>query len=188
MSTQLILKRWCDGVRMLAANEFEPRHGDERVRAQERGPYSLGGKPKMCDTCDKCDDDMTVAEMRYVLAEFGSAVGAGKKPKQQQPAPQKQADGRTDCLWCDTNTTWGAWGGHLREVHGFSGIKEALGNQCPACGEKLAGLSVHITRGHDEFAMVTDAFFWARDNGDPYGVWAKVTAPGRGTKKAETLL
>jgi len=201
MALEIIQRRWCDGLKGNGAGDFVPRH-DPQVEGSPRLKLLDGKTVKLVDLCDPCDagDDMTVAELRATIREYGinaDAPSAGRTPKPRGGGESavpglKLNETRTDCIWCPGNYSWGSWGGHLREIHGFSGVREALGDQCPACGVQQKGLSVHITRGHDEFATVMDAFFWARDNGDPYGVWAATLARGKRLDAApddvETLL
>lgn len=183
MTQELVLYIWCDGVKSGAGGDFALRHDPKSVTGAER-TYTLdGGKPRTVDLCDPCNTDMTLAELRYCIKEFGQVPDvAGQKaqpvrgPGGSSPRPSRMAEGRTMCLFCPGEYAWTGWSGHLRTIHGLAGVKEALGRKCPACGEEFDGLSVHITRGHEEFPMVTDAFFWARDNGDPYKVWAEVIA------------
>lgn len=181
MALQIIERRWCDGLKQGDPGDFVERHEPETVKGTTRTFALDSAKPRNVDLCDWCNGGLTLDELRAVIREFGMVVeSAGRNPKPTgggKPAlPTLQRDGRTLCIWCPGDYSWGAWGGHIRTAHGFAGVREALGKMCPACGEEFPGLSVHITRGHDEFAMVTDAFFWARDNSDPYGVWAKVSA------------
>lgn len=197
MALQIIERRTCDGLKLGSEpGDFVPRH-DPPVPGIIRTFALDGGKPKNTDLCDQCNSGptcLTLDELRAVLRESGVVVmaAAGKNPQPGRASQPRMSEGRTLCIWCPGDYAWGAWGGHLRTAHGLGGVKEALGKMCPACGEEFDGLSVHITRGHDEFPMVTDAFFWARDNGDPYGVWAKVSAAGKRLDSApdevETLL
>lgn len=180
MAQELRVYIWCDGVKLGADGDFVPRHDPQTTAGLTRTFAFDGGKPKKVDLCDPCNTELTLAEARYVVREFGQSLDlAGQKGPGPRPLPgvvsqrpPRMNEGRTDCIWCPGNYAWTGWSGHLRTVHNIAGVKEALGRKCPACGEEFDGLSVHITRGHEEFAMVTDAFFWARDNGDPYGVWA----------------
>jgi hypothetical protein len=191
MAQELRVYIWCDGVKAGSSGDFLPRHDPRSVEGLTRVHALDGGKPKRVDLCDPCNTDMTLAEARYCIKEFGQSPDvAGQKAPRPMPGGStprpggRMAEGRTDCIWCPGNYAWTGWAGHLRTVHNLAGVKEALGKQCPACGEEFDGLSVHITRGHEEFAMVTDAFFWARDNGDPYKVWATVFAKAPYLQKA----
>lgn len=83
-----------------------------------------------------------------------------------------------DCLWCELSYAGGSTSGfarHLRVAHGFANLTEAFGGPCPICGEGPYELmSAHVKRKHSEFGFeaVAQPFIWARDNGDPHGVYA----------------
>lgn len=82
------------------------------------------------------------------------------------------------CLWCPLNYSVGSSSGagrHLRTSHGYDGISEAFGGRCPVCGEgDYSQMLSHASKQHPEmgFKSASDPFIWARDNGDPYGVYA----------------
>ncbi|MFD7157919.1 hypothetical protein ACFV9C_25180 [Kribbella sp. NPDC059898] len=202
MATELILKRWCDGVKEDLEGEFVPRH-DPPAPAEERGPYTLGGRPKKIDFCDACDQHQTAAEMRYALEEFGVVFEAGNSKKVSvknsaaasvaKHAVSGQRYGRPPvgkrtqyCLWCPMDYTDSGLGGHVKK-HGFTGLKDALGSTCPRCGTSGHGaLTQHVAKEHPEFESVTAAFIWARDNHDPHGVYAH--RRGAGANVVEGLL
>jgi hypothetical protein len=59
-------------------------------------------------------------------------------------------------------------------LHGFKGVAEALGDVCPMCGKAdIQMLGGHAVRAHAEDGMktATQLFIWARDNGDPFGIY-----------------
>lgn len=88
----------------------------------------------------------------------------------------------SDCLWCDLSYTSGSGGGfqrHLKVVHGFEGFHEAFGGPCPVCGEgPYTQMLAHVSKSHPEmgFTSAVQPFMWARDNGDPHGIYAATLA------------
>lgn len=83
------------------------------------------------------------------------------------------------CLWCPLSYSndGGGFSRHLKVAHGFNGMKEAFGGVCPVCGEgQYELMGAHTKKAHAElgFATIPEAFLWARDNGDPHGVYAEI--------------
>jgi len=200
MALQIIERRWCDGIKLGAPGEdWVVRHPPEAIEGSTR-TYALdGGKPKNVDLCDPCDQELTLAELRVCLREFGQLAGSTKSkpgPKgnhadtvakfvatgQRNGRTPKDGKRREQCLWCPLHYTGSGWGNHVQKEHGFEGLKDALGGQCPKCGEGgFETVSVHIQRTHArEFDSISEAFLWARDNGDPHGVYARRRAAGVG--------
>lgn len=205
MAQEVRVDIWCDGLKLGGDGDFVVRH-DPRVEAFTRPPIALDGKaPKHVDLCDLCNSELTLDELREVLKQFG-VVPAGKgpssRPGQAASSPAREVAhnalngaraGRDRgagvktfvCIWCPLDYSQSGWLSHIQKKHGFSGIKEAVGHQCPVCGtDGFDTLSVHISRTHDEFDSITDAFHWAKDNGDPYGVWAKQRDAGQNVVEA----
>ena len=213
MAVEIRQLRWCDGLIQVkpVGSGFAPRH-DEATPGEER-TYGVGGRRWLhVDLCDSCDDQMTLAELRAVLAEAGVPIEAGKSlgGRDRQSAGVRagaspggvaamvaknavtgRRQGRTpvngrsvQCLWCPLDYTTSGFIGHVKS-HGFAGTKEALGHVCPACGaDDFEMVSVHIHRNHPEFASTTEAFIWARDNGDPFGVYKERRAAGQNVVEA----
>jgi hypothetical protein len=205
MAQEIQVLTWCDGLKQGNPGDFVVRHSP-RVEGITRTFAVDGRPPKNVDLCDPCNDEMTLAELRACLKESGVSVEAGKGlPVERRPARGGGAatvarsamggirNGRPPqgarqalCLWCPLDYTKSGWLGHIQKHHGFTGIKDALGHQCPVCGQDgFDMVSVHITRHHAEFATsATAAFIWARDNGDPYGVYAARRAAGQNIVEA----
>lgn len=205
MALQIIERRWCDGLKLGAEGDFVVRH-DPGVEGITRTFALDGGKPRNVDLCDPCNEDMTLAELRACLKEFGVSTEAGKKGKgEERQAALSGGPGTTaarfhmsgvrhgrtpkgerdmQCLWCPLNYTPSGFLGHVRKAHGFDGSKDALGTTCPACGNNFEMLGAHVLKSHPEFGSVTDAFFWARDNNDPYGVYGARRAAGKNVVEA----
>ncbi|MFF1820361.1 hypothetical protein ACFVWG_23855 [Kribbella sp. NPDC058245] len=200
MALQIIQRRLCDGVKLGAElDDFMPRH-DPPVPGTPR--IVAGDEPKLmtadlCDACDTGPDCLNRDEMRVVVREFGTPFEAGKNHKRGSAkvgrAKQTTADqlfgvrqGRPanaerdmDCLWCPMDYTKSGFAPHVKK-HGFNSLRDALGTTCPACGQgPYPVLSVHVLKDHDHFASVTDGFMWARDNGDPHGVYRERRAAGQ---------
>lgn len=202
MSRKLVEYVWCDGVK-LAVGDWAMRHEPETETGDPRVLLLDPGKPKIVDLCDPCNEQMTLAEARICAREFGVvAETAGKVPKPANPLTTpagiveryritgervgKPPNGTRNelCLWCPMDYTTAGLLSHVKK-HGFNGTKEAFGSQCPACGKGgFDVLSVHISRSHPEFAGTTQAFIWARDNNDPYGVYSVRRAAGQNVVEA----
>ena len=195
MAQTIEVNTWCDGLQ-LDGTEWVYIH-DPAVKAITR-TFGLDSRPaKHVDLCDDCNDNLTIAALREVVKRFG----ASPESKKAQPGPRAASGGpaataamhqtsgirhgRTpkgsrdlQCLWCPLTYTQSGFGPHLK-AHGFDGMVDGLGDQCPVCG--TAGfkiLSIHTGKEHD-MPVVTDAFLWARDHGDPYGVYAARRDAGR---------
>jgi len=196
---------WCDGVKVGVNTEegWLPRH-DLGEPANTRTFAMDGGKPMDVDLCDPCNSEMTLDELRVCIKEFGVAADPARKTPRYaanaggvagtvekfrlsgQRKGREPKEARTEqCLWCPMDYTSSGWLGHLQKEHGFAGKKEALGTQCPACGvDGFETVTVHIVRSHPEFPSGTAAFIWARDNKDPYGVYAERRAAGKNVVEA----
>lgn len=106
---------------------------------------------------------------RNVLMHQQTGVRKGKPPA---------GDRSNQCLWCPLTYSGSAssgFGRHLRVVHGFDGLREAFGGICPVCGEgPYEMMGAHVQRSHKDmgFESASAPYTWARDNGDPHGVYA----------------
>jgi hypothetical protein len=186
MATEII--RWCD-VHMSR---------DERVTGTEV-KLSIGGNPpKSLDLCPGCRDEL-IKPIEALLAEHGASVPlpapkGHRGPRKAVPAPALlpgvvPADADTDrphaCLWCPaTFTSQEGLLGHMMRKHGTSDrAGDVWGKVCPVCGHESEGRSsgTHIGQAHRDygFPSVSQAFMWARDNGDPHGVYAITYAKGQ---------
>jgi len=94
-----------------------------------------------------------------------------------------EGDREAQCLWCpmDYSVDGSGFRRHLETAHGLTGgfLKIFGGVPCPVCGKTgFTSLGAHLTRSHPEadFKSQTQAFIWARDNGDPHGSYATVLA------------
>lgn len=98
-----------------------------------------------------------------------SGIRKGREPAGGRP---------NQCLWCPlsyTAASTGGFGRHVRVAHGFDGLGEAFGGPCPVCGEgPYLQILNHCNRAHKDmgFIAVAQPYLWARDNGDPHGVYA----------------
>lgn len=185
MATEIV--RWCD-VHM---------GRDEKV-AGELVTVALGGRPaKGLDLCPGCKDEV-VKPLEALLDEFGSvlpatssrgatgrrkAVPEGATPLPVPVDPDGQAKAHP-CLFCDSSFTTGEGAfGHMMRTHGTpKAAGELIGTVCPVCGYDTNSGSpgVHIAQGHKDygFPSVLSSLLWARDNGDPFGVYAGAIAKG----------
>jgi hypothetical protein len=72
-----------------------------------------------------------------------------------------------------------AYSQHLRDEHGFVNQADAFGKVCPACPKAdVEVMGSHLRQHSDIAATVPELFLWARDNNDPYGVYANRLAAG----------
>lgn len=92
-------------------------------------------------------------------------------------------DRDSQCLWCpmDYSGDGSGFRRHLETAHGLEGgFSTVFGSvPCPICGkEGLSSIGAHLSRSHADFGFksITQAFMWARDNGDPHGSYATVLA------------
>jgi hypothetical protein len=205
MAQEIRVDIWCDGLKLGVDGDFVVRH-DPRVEAVTRS-FALDGKPaKLVDLCDPCNGELTLDELREVLKQFGVTSGAGKpgpgpaKVRAEGPARlilanqvsglrngrERAEGGKTFvCLWCPLDYSSSGWLSHVQKKHGFKGIKDAVGVTCPVCGQgPYETLSNHVSRAHDEFLSITEAFHWAKDNGDPFGVYRARHAAGQNVVEA----
>lgn len=146
-------------------------------------------KPKMLAMCQEHLDSL-VKPLASILEEFGASIpddtakgrsgrqslsdlAAGKRHGREPSSRPNQ------CLWCDlTYSQSGGFARHLKVAHGFTGLTEAFSGPCPVCGEGPYDLlGSHVSRAHPDLPTHTTApFEWARDNGDPFGVYAETAA------------
>lgn len=134
-----------------------PRPGAKRPKAERATEESVSAGPA----------GNQLVRTQLMLEQNGTRKG--KPPKGPRGL---------QCLWCPLsyshNSSSGA-GRHLRTSHGYDGITEAFGGLCPVCGEgDYTQMLSHTNKAHPEldFKSASDPFIWARDNGDPYGVYA----------------
>lgn len=140
----------------------------------------------------------SLKELADLIEEFGEPIQVElpvqkKSPqsgKMNIPSPEAQlaaygtrkgrvpASGRPNqCLWC--TLSYGAqasgFAAHLKKAHGFTGLTEAFGGTCPVCGAgEFEMMMAHVNKSHKDmgFTAIAEPFIWARDNGDPHGVYA----------------
>lgn len=180
---EVAVSTWCD------------RCGKKGVRTpgDTTPPITVGpAGPATLDMCDACRE--LVDEIAALLEEFGVGVDVddpssrtlvstkGRQDvaalaKHQRRRGKRPTGNTQDCLWCDLEYSIkaGGFSRHLRVAHGFDGLKEAFGGLCPVCGEGPYELMLsHAQKTHPElgFVGVSQPFMWARDNGDPHGVYA----------------
>lgn len=191
MAKEVLIHVWCDAH---SARE-------EKVPGSTF-TVALGGKNRVIDLCETCEKEL-ISPLAQLLDEFGappevdtaSPAPAPKKRVKASPSGQRHEQimltasvtgirhGRTpdgprdaQCLWCPMDYAGGSgFLRHLKVVHGFQGLGEALGTTCPVCGkEGMQALGAHLVRAHKDlnFAHPTQAFVWAKEHGDPHGALA----------------
>lgn len=149
-------------------------------------------KPKVLALCTDHLDQL-VKPVAALLDEFGENPEGIARPRGRQgkieaatlamqtrkgrPPANGREDHLNQCLWCELTYSGnaGGFGRHLRVVHGYAGLTEAFGGLCPVCGEgPFQQMMSHMNKAHAEmgFKVLSQPFTWARDNGDPHGVYA----------------
>lgn len=179
MGSRVRVDRWCDN-----------HNGDESHQADERTYVVPGMPPRLGDTCDPCDDGMTLGQLRKFLAEFGRPVptdkgkakGNGALAAIERFKATGQRNGRTpagerliQCIWCPLPFAGSGFLQHAKDAHGFANQKDAWGRQCPVCGKNgIDMMGGHAIKSHADIdaKVASDLFVWARENGDPWGVYA----------------
>jgi hypothetical protein len=186
MGSQLIVVRWCDilqqgGLDPIRAAELGFQLHEERVSGEQR-TYGLDKTWYLVDLCDHCDDSLGFRQLRFLVDQriALSEKKAKATPRREQEKPTEAGDGRAMCIWCwksySVSTSLRA---HLREDHGFKDVAEAFGPKCPVCPMMAKRLGSHVTKSHPEFAHISAAFVWAKENGDPQGAFAARLAAGK---------
>lgn len=190
MGSRVVIERWCN-------NQGE----SEDFPADERMYLDADGKPRLADTCDDCDANMTNSQTRTYVATFGrpvpiegKAVAGRVKPNSAQRnamlaaatgsrkgrKPGAGATRRHSCLWCVLDYFAGSASTmHLKDLHGL-GRPDAFGRMCPVCPQiDIEVMGGHASRSHGDIASTaSELFVWARENGDPHGIYADRLARG----------
>lgn len=138
--------------------------------------------------CDKCREELTAAEFEEIVIAHGVKLKAGelppemkvKKPaaasKERTPGKYIVPEGGAGCLYCPfISKTEGALAQHLRNIHGFSGIKDSYGIVCPLCKEDMHVPALHAKNRHGIQGFVA-LYTQAEEQGDPHGVVAEARA------------
>ncbi|MEV8373028.1 hypothetical protein AB0P21_09840 [Kribbella sp. NPDC056861] len=189
-----MIERWCDN------------HGGSEEHPAEERTYALNDRPRLADTCNPCDENMSMAQMRAFLAEFGRPVPSEAKAGRVKPnsaqhnamvaaatgsrkgrKPTEGAHRRHQCLWCVLDyAASSAFTKHLKDLHGFDSSADAFGRVCPVCAQTdIEMMGGHASRSHADIASTaSELFVWARENGDPYGIYAERLAQGTNVQLA----
>lgn len=164
MAKDVVIHTWCDRHLQL----------DERVVGKELPPVTLGGMTLTLDLCEPCVKEF-VTPLVELLDQFGA-------PPQTSPVARRGKGKGTDrglaCIWCpadfSANTSSG-YMNHIRTIHGYGSAIDAFGTMCPICGDSgLRMMMAHVKKRHPDrgFTHTSQAVLWAKDNGDPFGVYA----------------
>lgn len=152
--------------------------------ADEYTEQNSKGKPVILDLDKPCRDEFEELRRQAALilapiAELADLKGikpekAAKVPAAAKPPVPSNRPGDRICLVCpETRTSNSGILVHMHDAHGFPNSSPMIfGNVCPIDGETHDGLARHIGQVHKEFAHITQAFAWAKDNGDPHQVVA----------------
>ena len=178
MAKEIEVHAWCDRHMAL----------DERIEGDEI-TVALDGPPVTLDLCAPCHKEI-VEPLARLIAEHGVKVAPPTKTtkttrtysmaNRTARSGEPSANGAlgAECLWCDStySTAPGSgYGRHLQTIHGYATLREAFGATCPICGEDAGSVPLkHIRSAHSEmgFVHLSQAAIWARDHGDPHGVYA----------------
>lgn len=183
MAKEVTVHAWCD-VHM---------SHDERVDGVEH-TITVDQLSRTVDLCAKCATRL-LDELVALLRERGAPVEpsvASRVGNQGQRLALRQAAGvgrrygreprsgerEAMCLWCPLTYSSSASSGyarHIKVVHGYATLREAFGQTCAVCGSQQRMLIAHVKLAHPEFGSQphqSTVALWARDHGDPHGVYA----------------
>lgn len=171
MAKDVIVHIWCDWHMAK----------DERVEGVEQSPITLEGRTLTLDLCDPCVKEF-IEPLTSLLDMYG-AVPTISTPVVQRRSGAKHGHERgAQCVWCPLDFSANSGSGymhHIKVVHGFAKAVEAFGTVCPICGQNnLRMMMSHIKRKHAEygFTHTSQAVHWAKEHGDPWGVYAAALA------------
>lgn len=173
---------------------------DERTPGREE-TLMVGGKPRVLALCD-ADRDQYVKPLEALLEEFGAPAEApGKRTTPTRIAAgnpgaeatlqmftltgtrkgRKPEGGRTaECMFCPLNYSGDA--GLIRHLHKAHGLpdklREVFAGPCPICGKAYELVGAHIHKSHADLGLanIAQGYAWAKENGDPHGVFAALAA------------
>lgn len=145
----------------------------------------IDSEPRILALCESHNAEF-IKPLAALIDEFGASINGGasnaRVGRQGASLASQQRKGRTpvagrpnQCLWCPLSYSTGSgFSRHLKVEHGFNGLSEAFGGPCPVCGEgPYDTLGGHLVRSHPDLPThPTAPFEWARDNGDPHGIYA----------------
>lgn len=151
--------------------------------ADEYTEENSKGKPVVLDLDKPCRDwreellqkaALILAPLVTLADEKGVAPEKAKAPTKPKSVSPSDRPGNRFCLVCpETRTSNSGILNHMQDEHGFPhSVPKIYGNVCPIDGEIQDGLARHVGQIHKEFAHITEAFVWAKENGDPHGIVA----------------
>ena len=162
MAKDVVIHIWCDWHMETGA----------RIEGAEY-PVTLGGKARTIDLCDPCTKEF-ITPLAKLLEAHGALLSASAHRTRRPIADVVTVR----CLWCtrDYSAESGSgYAAHVKKVHGYASAIEAFGTTCPICGDlDLRMMMTHVKRFHSEFGFThtVQAVLWAKDHGDPHGVYA----------------
>lgn len=156
------------------------------------------GKPVEIDLDNPCHDQHEELKRQYAeaiakaalilspIVELADEKGvtpdkAGKgRPKAKPETSVGPGEGPRVCILCWAEPETDAkLKTHLQRDHGLGdSLITFYGSECPVDGEPFDRVAHHIRQGHKdlEFSHYSQAFVWAKKNGDPHGTLAKQIA------------
>jgi hypothetical protein len=179
MAKDVIIKIWCD-VHM---------DKEEKVEARELPPITIEGKTLTVDLCDPCIKEF-YAPMVQLMEDHGLPLARGSTAVTgRRPGRQRSVSGSVQCLWCDKDYSDSSSSGlmaHLKATHGYVNAVDAFGTFCAVCGQQnVLMMMAHVNKHHPEYGFTHTAqtIQWAKENGDPHGVYTAIMNHPPGTPK-----
>lgn len=131
------------------------------------------GKPVLLDLHPKCH--AAVYGRGLELADDRGVKPEKATPQVKEPYRPPSEGAERVCLVCPENRTSNSGIlNHMTDKHDFPHSVPAIyGQKCPIDGQDQEGLlSRHIGQVHKQFSHISQAFDWAKKNGDEHGVVA----------------
>lgn len=111
---EVTVHKFCDGHLML---------NDEKVEeGTDTKEYDLGSGPRVIEICEWCEDNLSIKDLRAILAE------TGRTPEQEESNPGVKRG------WGRPRTTGN--GAHPRRSGDYSEMRPAGPHKCTFCDEK----------------------------------------------------
>lgn len=153
--------------------------------AEPQAELNSKGKPVEVDLDKQCRDEFMLLKRRAAqilapLTELVDEKGVAPekstkvKPKVTATGAPKKVVGERVCLICpETRASDTGILNHMRDEHNLPrSMVEIFGHLCPLDGEEFPRLAQHIAQVHKEHTHMSQAFAWAKQNGDERGIVA----------------
>lgn len=151
-------------------------------RAEPQTELNSKGKPVEVDLDKRCRDAFAklkeqaaqiLAPLTDLIDEKGVAPEKATKAAAKNK-PQAKRGGERICLLCpETRGSDNGLLAHMHKEHGWpSSMPVIWGNVCPLDGQEYPRVAQHLAQSHKDHANTSQAFHWAKENGDEHGVVA----------------